>query len=264
MNFFSRIIKPLKKYGLFYVIKRIPLKLLEGRIENYSVIKKLFSHKSGIEIGGPSEIFRDVSYIPLYSIVENLDVVNFSDFTIWEGKIDEGNTFKFHKEKKGVQYICDAIELADIKDSVYDFLISSNCLEHIANPLKALMEWKRILKDGGLMLILVPQKEKSIDKYREITSFAHILQDFEQCTAEDDMTHLEDILKNHDFKSDVEAGSFEEFKLRSMNNSANRTLHHHVFNIELLKEMFKYLHLEVLLSDNKAQFNIILGRKTKD
>ena len=31
----------------------------------------------------------------------------------------------------------------------YDVLLSSHTLEHIANPLRALSEWKRIVGDDG-------------------------------------------------------------------------------------------------------------------
>ena len=39
----------------------------------------------GLEIGGPSKIFRKA--IPVYPKAEKIDFVNFSNSTMWEGKI---------------------------------------------------------------------------------------------------------------------------------------------------------------------------------
>ncbi len=76
-----------------------------------------------------------------------------------------------------------------IDKNSYDFLLSSNNLEHIANPLRALKEFYRILKPGGILLITVPVKEKNFDHNRQYTSFEHILLDYIKNTQEDDLTH---------------------------------------------------------------------------
>jgi len=73
------------------------------------------------------------------------------------------------------QYICDATDLGMIPDESYDFLLSCNSLEHMANPLKAMGEWLRILKHGAYLLIIVPDKRYTFDHLRPITSFEHLL-----------------------------------------------------------------------------------------
>ena len=71
----------------------------------------------------------------------------------------------------------------------------SHCIEHIANPLKAISEWKRILKDNGLILLIVPHKDKTFDHNRPITSLSHLIEDMKTDVQEDDSTHLPEILE---------------------------------------------------------------------
>jgi SAM-dependent methyltransferase len=115
--------------------------------------------KRGIEIGGPSpEIFGP----HIYPAITSLDNVNFK--TTWEGSIQEGNTFVFHPSRPpGRQYIREATALVDIPSASYDFLLSSHTLEHTANPILALREWLRVLKDNGVVVLVLPHKEGTFD-----------------------------------------------------------------------------------------------------
>ncbi|MDB5022938.1 MAG: hypothetical protein JWP78_693 [Mucilaginibacter sp.] len=65
---------------------------------------------------------------------------------------------------------------------------------------------------------------------------------------EDDLTHVEEILSLHD--RDMDAGLIEkdQFPARCLNNINNRCLHHHVFDIGLLKKIYAYLNLEVIIN----------------
>ena len=84
MQLFDRLIRRIKRYGFTYTIKRLYNKHFEGKIKQYSDIIELFKDKDGIEIGGPSEVYRPYSYIPIYNHIKQLDGVNFSNNTIWE------------------------------------------------------------------------------------------------------------------------------------------------------------------------------------
>ena len=150
------------------------------------------------------------------------------------------------KNKTGFRYILESTNLYKIKTSTYDCLIFSNCLEHIANPIRALKEWKRVLNFNGLLLLILPKKESNFDHRRPYTTFDHIVANYINNTDEDDLTHLDEILKLHDLNLDPPAGSIENFKSRSEDNLNNRTLHHHVFSIELIKQMLNLLSFEII------------------
>ncbi|MDQ2718995.1 MAG: class I SAM-dependent methyltransferase [Bacteroidota bacterium] len=226
------------------IIWKAYCKIFNSKIPDLKSWKFFIKNKSGLEIGGPSNIFSANNYLPVYPFVQSLDGVNFSNKTIWEGEIKQGNNY-LYDGKKGFQFIAEGTDLQQIKDNIYDFVLSCNNLEHIANPVKALLEWKRLIKPGGTIILLLPRKESNFDHLRKVTSFEHIKKDFENNTAEDDLTHFKEILELHDLKRDPHAGSFENFKKRSQHNFENRSLHHHVFDIALLTEMIKFIGMKV-------------------
>jgi ubiquinone/menaquinone biosynthesis C-methylase UbiE len=260
MNYVIKIHDIIKYQGIIYLFKIFKNKLLKPRIPNYLDINNLFTNKIGLEIGGPSGIFKDNGYIPIYKIIKNLDGCNFSNKTLWEGNLKSGHTYSYYKQKKGIQYISEATDLSYISSEKYDFIISSNCLEHIANPLKAVAEWVRVIKPMGLLLLVLPNKQYCFDHLRNTTEFNHLLNDYNNLTGENDLTHLEEILELHDLKMDRLAGNYEQFRQRSFKNFENRALHHHVFDISLLKKIYEFNNLEIISTCINEEF-IILGKK---
>ncbi|HMG86795.1 MAG TPA: methyltransferase domain-containing protein [Terracidiphilus sp.] len=199
--------------------------------------------KRGIEIGGPSSQFRTT--LPLYPYVSDLDGVNVFQHTLWEGRILAGRTYNYFCNRKGIQYISDTTDLSALPPASYDFLLSSNCLEHIANPLKALLEWKRVVRIGGAIVLILPNPKSNFDHRRPVTAFEHLLQDLQNSTAEDDLTHLDEIFALHDLSRDPQAGTLDDFRARSIDNYQNRALHHHIFSLELMVRMLTHVGLGV-------------------
>lgn len=236
------------------------LKYVGKKIPDYEIYQSFIRNRKGIEIGGPSTLFKTM--LPIYQVVESLDGVNYANNTLWEGSLRVGRTFNYVRNKKGIQFICDATDLDQIKSSTYDFLLSSNCLEHVANPLKAIEEWKRVVKDDGLVLLVLPNKYSNFDHNRPVTTFEHLLDDCRNEVTEHDLTHLDEILALHDLSMDPPAGNLEEFRLRSLNNFENRALHHHVFDIPLMTEMLEHFGFEIIKSDTTETDYFALGRKT--
>jgi SAM-dependent methyltransferase len=229
-------------------------------IKKKDLYLKYFDRKEGIEIGGPSPIFS--KEIPIYQVIDSLDGCNFSSQTIWEGNIVEGKNFNFFLNKKGIQYICEASNLSSIPNEKYDFIIASHCLEHCANTLKTVKEWLRVVKKGGAILFILPDKRYTFDHNRQVTTFEHLLKDLESDVDETDLTHLDEILNFHDLTRDLAAGTKEQFKNRSLANYENRCLHHHVFDFKLLKSIYKYCHIEIIdTSFIRPYHQIILGIK---
>lgn len=60
------------------------------------------------------------------------------------------------------------------KNNEYDFVINSHALEHFYNPIKAIKEWLRVIKKGGYVFMIIPHKERTFDKDREITTIEEI------------------------------------------------------------------------------------------
>jgi SAM-dependent methyltransferase len=232
---------------------------LRSPLVEHALYQELFRGQVGLEVGGPSELFRRV--LPIYEVAAAVDGANFSSTTIWEGAISAGRTFEFMTGRVGLQYIAEATDLSVIPSARYDFVISSNCLEHVANPLKAVGEWLRVLRSGGHLLLVLPRKESNFDHHRPITEFSHLLQDFEFDMSEHDLTHLDEILKLHDYARDPPAGDRAQMNRRSLANFDNRCLHHHVFDQGLIEEVFRHFGLVTLHRTTTKTDHIAVARK---
>ncbi len=192
--------------------------------------------QTGLEIGGPSRVFQRGNILPVYACAARIDNVNFSSATAWESGLREGGDFRFDAGKPpGRQFLREATDLARISNASCDFVLSSHCLEHVANPLAALNEWRRVTREDGHLLLILPDPRHTFDHRRPVTTFAHLREDLVRRTGEDDLTHLPEILTKHDLTRDPSAGSPEEFRTRGLQNARNRCLHHHVFDLALLR-----------------------------
>lgn len=56
----------------------------------------------------------------------------------------------------GGEVACDVVELKPFSDKSVDAILAKHLFEHLINPVKALKEWGRVLKDGGRLVIIVP------------------------------------------------------------------------------------------------------------
>ena len=236
-----------RSLGMAAVLADIYRAVLPYRLRYFKDCKSAFQTGTGLELGGPSTIFGANGSIPVYPVAAHIDNCNFSGDTVWEGQIREGNSFVFDKRKTpGRQYVVEASCLDGIPDASYDFVLSSHCIEHLANPLQGLSEWIRVLKDGGLLVLVVPHKDGTFDHRRPVTTLSHLIQDFHARMPEDDMTHLDEILRLHDLRMDYRAGDLDAFRKRSSRNLENRCLHQHVFDTRLAVDMVDHMGLQLL------------------
>jgi SAM-dependent methyltransferase len=233
--------------------------LLAGRAKSFSTYKTQLIGKSGIEIGGPSQVFSKRGIFPAYPIVGNLDNCNYCSSTVWGGAAEHGATYRFDPNKPdGQQYISEATAMEALPSRRYDFVLSSHMLEHTANPILALSQWKRLLKYNGTLVLLLPNKDQTFDHRRPVTTMEHLISDFNAATMEDDLTHLPEILALHDLQRDPEAGDAASFRLRSMHNFENRCLHHHVFDTRLAVTLTEYAGLKVRSVEEIYPHHILL------
>ena len=194
----KKIIHVLRTKGISGLMSAVYFRLsrlLPVHAKSFHEIESLLHGKNGIEIGGPSQIFTNKGLFPVYPIAGHLDNCNFGGKTVWEGGINEGQTFLFDRHKPaGRQYIVEATAMAGIPSASYDFVLSSHALEHTANPILALSEWIRILKEQGTLVLLLPHKDGTFDHRRPVTTMQHLIADFDSGMAEDDLTHMPEII----------------------------------------------------------------------
>ena len=187
MGRIENAVRKVRHYGLSYYVRQT-FRRSAYPVSSISNYREPVAGLKGLEIGGPSPVFRADNLIPLYDAVGALDNCNFSSETVWEGQICEGPTFKFSEKKPpGMQYTCEPAELTKARRHSYDFILSSHMLEHSANPLKILGTIGDLLVPHGTLILLLPDKVWTFDHRRPVTTLRHLIDDYEAHIGEDDM-----------------------------------------------------------------------------
>lgn len=86
----------------------------------------------------------------------------------------------------------DAATLDTVADSSYDFLVAAHVIEHMRNPLGSIEQWVRVLRPGGLLYLIVPDKRTTFDRHRVRTLVPHLVLDYLEPSIERDFEHFLD------------------------------------------------------------------------
>ncbi len=218
-----------------------------------STSAEVFAGAVALEPGGPSALLAADGLVAVYPQLAALDTLDYAERTIWSHAAEE------LPGKIGIRrrVIAEAGRLTEVPEDAYDVLLASHVLEHLADPLTALREWRRVVRPGGHVLLIVPHRDGTFDHRRPVTTLEHLRADADRHTPEDDMTHLEEIISMHDLERDPGAPDRETFEQRCRENPDTRAMHHHVFVTRTVAEVCEEVGLEVLLLRPKQPFNIV-------
>ncbi|WP_342152419.1 methyltransferase domain-containing protein [Methylorubrum sp. SB2] len=261
----NQVLSVARTEGVGGLLHRVGSRLVGARARSFRAYEGRFSGRRALEIGGPSACFRARGYFPVYPLLAGVDNCNFAKTTIWEGAIDAGEGFHTDPGRPpGRQFIAEATDLSAVPAGAYEVVLSSHTIEHTANPLKALAEWRRVLTPDGLLVLIAPHKDRTFDHRRPVTRLDHLIADREAGTGEDDRTHLAEILALHDLGRDPGVGSREKFARRSQDNLTHRALHHHVFDTGLAEAMLIEAGFRPLAVEARRPYNIVIVAQKAD
>ncbi len=228
--------------------------LAGGRPRCLGLVRSFVAGKKGMEIGGPSAVFRRWFNLPIYDQVGSLDNCDFTQNTTWASHTTR---FCFSKRRPcGKTYFLEGSELHQIATDSYDFLLSSHNLEHLANPLQGLKEWQRVVRPGGHFVIVLPHYARTFDHRRFPTTLEHMIKDYELGMGEDDLTHVEEVFQAHRLNDG--ARSDEELRALLLSNPMHRMMHHHVFEEGNSRALLEAAGLSVLALETQLPFHIFL------
>lgn len=105
-------------------------KSIQRRLGDSNFLRRYFVGK-GIDVGGkPDPLCLYKEFFPLMEEVKTWD---------WE----DG----------------DAQFLKGVADGALNFVHSSHCLEHLVDPVEGMRNWLRVVRDGGYLVITVPEED---------------------------------------------------------------------------------------------------------
>lgn len=132
-----------------------------------------------------------------------------------------------------------------------DYVASSHVLEHVANPVAALKEWYRVLRPGGIIYLIVPNRLATWDHTRPLTSVAHMLEDHAREVTACDATHIDEFVYQSDWarlQPDVPVENHVEAQAtlaRGMHEAVARgeeiNIHFHTFEPSNLRALIETL-----------------------
>lgn len=138
-------------------------------------------------------------------------------------------------------FISEADSLDIFPDNNFDFVVANHILEHMVNPIGAIREWLRILKDDGILFLSVPNfRGNEYDFCRKPVDVNHLIQDH--------YNHDHDLKSDHwkEFIEHVEGINPREniiaFNERfELFREIDFRIHMHVFNKKLCFDILNFL-----------------------
>ena len=85
--------------------------------------------------------------------------------------------------------------LENIADSSLDFLVACHVIEHTRNPIGSIAAALRKLKPGGRLVLVVPDKERTFDRARPVTTLEHLVEDHRDPRRDRDIAHYEEFYR---------------------------------------------------------------------
>ena len=219
------------------------LSRLENLGDRYSNLRFTFSKSltgTGIEIGALHNPFPVPSRVKVF----------YADKSLPQERYEVYPDLLVEKIVKP-HIICDNSFPDQIRDRSLDFVIASHVLEHMDNPLKAMLAWHRILKPGGVVLCVVPEARFTFDKGRPLTTLDHLVWDFVNDGTElkslSDLFHIAECNLNMHDALHVEAAVDQAKKILKSTSDT----HFHVWTYDSFLEQ-----METLIRDSAFPFKI--------
>lgn len=126
-----------------------------------------FCSGDGLEIGA---LHRPMP-LPPGVRVRYVDSLSTADLqTVWRQEV-EGHRLA------NVDIVTDATTLSAVADESMDFVVASHVIEHIEDPIRAISNFVRVLRQEGTVLLIVPNRHYTFDVNRPPTSIEHVFRD---------------------------------------------------------------------------------------
>lgn len=190
---------------------------------------------------------------------------------IYIDKIDVPTAYNIHyQELRGqklanVDVLDDGEKLSVIPSESQDFIIANHFLEHTQNPIKSIEIHLSKLKLAGILFYAVPNKKKTFDLNRPLTSFDHILQDYKDGPELSYDRHLQEWVELVDkLEPSLQKQKIEHIK------KINYSIHFHVWDedtfydfLEKTNKLLNYPYIIERYEKNIENENIAILCKSK-
>jgi SAM-dependent methyltransferase len=203
--------------GRLLVVQRLRRRAADFTLQAWrEVVARLYLRGEGIEIGALNRPLR----VPRGATVKYVDR---SPVAALRTEYQELGADRLVE----ADIIDDGERLTTIGDRSLDFVIANHFVEHCQDPIGALANMLRVLKEGGVLYLAVPDKRYSPDRDRPVTSNEHLLRDHREGPLWSRRQHFEEWVRlwDHERQRDADAVDRRVHELME----ADYSIHYHVW-----------------------------------
>lgn len=181
----------------------------------------------GVEFGAAANPMP----VPLGSEVRYADL--FATPVLEEELYDEHGSFEY--VPLDLQTSFDTMH--GIMSGSLDFIIASHVIEHVRDPIGAILLSMEKLKSSGKLILVVPKMERTLDANRALTSLEHLALDHTDPSRERDALH---VIEFHAYAKPDDLKNVYEKAIHSIHDDYH-SMHYHVWNEKNFKQMLKFV-----------------------
>jgi SAM-dependent methyltransferase len=126
----------------------------------------------GIEIGALNAPLRvpPAAHVRYVDRMSRVDLIRTDESSLRVRGVDSSKV-------RSVDVVDDAERLSRFASDSLDFVIANHVLEHIEDPVLSLENMLRVLRPGGILLLVLPDPRHTFDARRPRTTIDHVLRD---------------------------------------------------------------------------------------
>ncbi len=180
---------------------------------------------TGLEIGAGANPFP----IPLHCDVLYGDLYTYAELLAHPYPGQE--SYKFVEPT----IRCELDDLSAIPDQSLDFIVACHVIEHTRSPISAIVQAHRVLKPGGSIVLVVPNKVRTFDNERPVTELEHLVRDHVDYSRERDRDHYVEFYTLA-FRSPQYDDAYVEKQFQEA-----FPIHYHVWTYESFQRMIRHI-----------------------
>jgi SAM-dependent methyltransferase len=164
--------------------------------------------------------------------------------------------------------------LRAIESGSQDFVIASHVVEHLADPLGFLDDSYRVLRTGGVLLLLLPDRRCTFDRDRAPTPLTCLVHDHDVVATVPDDDHLLEFLLGADQGPDFVLPDDPDARAQLFAWHRDRSIHVHCWTDDEFVEVLRHcsddlghrwaLRKRLTTSQSGMEFGFVLERSSRE